>query len=321
MRSAGHPVETVLGPRDLAGGGVVDAHAHAWIDRVPGGASDGPVLDDEPAVRAELTEFAAAGGRALMDCQPPGVGRDVRRLVALAAATGVDVVACTGFHLRRYYPDGPSTWTLGTDAAAERFLTELSQGVAEWPDADRPVRAGAVKVAHPGHPDHATSALLDAAVAAARVAGVMLVVHTERGAAVEGLADELLRLDVSSQDVMLCHVDKRADLGVHRALAEAGFLLEYDTFVRDRYAPADNVWPLLVAMVDAGHAESVSCGSDLADHSLWRFGGDGTGPAGFVEAVRTGLAGRGVDARTTAQLLGGNVVDRLRRAGMRGAAG
>jgi predicted metal-dependent phosphotriesterase family hydrolase len=95
---------TVTGPIDPAQAGGTDAHNHVWIAPATGAASAGPVLDDERAITSELVAYREAGGATLIDCQPVGCGRDGRVLKRLAQVSGVNIVACTGFHLRRYYP-------------------------------------------------------------------------------------------------------------------------------------------------------------------------------------------------------------------------
>jgi 5-phospho-D-xylono-1,4-lactonase len=306
-------IETVLGPRALDAGGLIDAHGHVWNSPLPGGPDYAPVLDREDAITDELAAFAAAGGKAVVDCQPPGAGRDARRLVRLAQATGVAIVAATGFHLRRYYPAGESVWTADADAVQGQFLEELTRGMVE-DDVRQLSRAGVVKVAHPGAPDAGTERLLTAAAGAAAQAGALLVVHTERGAGVERLVEFLLGVNVSSQDVMLCHIDKRPDLGLHRELARAGFLLEYDTFLRPQYVPEHGVWPLVEEMLAYGHERSVACGLDLADRSMWRFGGHPSGMTGLRDVVAAGLRERGASSHQVALLTGGNVAARLCRA-------
>jgi phosphotriesterase-related protein len=304
-------VATVLGPRALPDGALIDAHGHVWISPPAGAPENAPVLDREQEIAAELAVFADAGGSAVVDCQPPGAGRDARRLVRLAEASGVAIVAATGFHLRPYHGAGESVWTASADAARERFLAELRDGMVE--DGERlRARAGIVKVAHPGAMDAGTERLLSAAAAAAAAAGVLLVVHTERGAGVEGLVDFLGDLDVSSRDVMLCHIDKRPDLQLHQELARAGFLLEYDTFLRPQYAPEERAWPLVGAMLAHGHERSIACGLDLADHPMWRFGGHPVGMVGLRDVVLAGLQARGASARQVELLTGGNVAARLR---------
>ena len=97
---------TVTGPIDPGEAGITDAHNHLWIAPVEGVTGIVPVLDDENAITSELRLYrAAAAGGTIIDCQPPGCGRDGRVLRRMAEASGVNIVACTGFHLRRYYPD------------------------------------------------------------------------------------------------------------------------------------------------------------------------------------------------------------------------
>jgi 5-phospho-D-xylono-1,4-lactonase len=315
-----HPITTVLGPRALEGEGLVDAHGHVWVGPVRGGPSDAPRLDDQPAIRAELEAFAAAGGQAVIDCQPPGAGRDASRLTQLARATGVALVACTGFHLPRYYAADRSPWCSDPGALEAQFIDELRKGMKDSEGPRLSPRAGAIKAAHPGGLGADVRRMFEAAVAAAISSGVMLVIHTERGAGVERLAEFLLDLGMSSQDVMLCHVDKRPDISLHRELAQAGFLLEYDTFLRPKYAPAERVWPLVEAMLVHGHEDAIACGLDLADRGLWRFGGDPHGMCGLADVVVPGLRERGASDRQVQYMTGGNVRARLRSSGTRSAA-
>ena len=306
-------VETVLGRRELPVGGLIDAHGHLWIAPPPGVPEDAPVLDREDAIAEELGAFAAAGGAAVVDCQPPGAGRDVRVLARLAALTGLAVVAATGFHLRRWHGrGGGGAWSLGADAARAAFVAELRDGLVE-DSTVLPARAGVVKAAHPGGSEPASDRLLAAAAGAAAEAGALLVVHTERGAAVEALAELLVGCGASPRRIMLCHVDKRPDLGLHRELAEAGFLLEYDSFLRQRYAPEAYVWPLVDAMLAHGHDDAIACGLDLADASMWRFGGHPAGMAGLGSVVADGLRRRGATPPQVARLTGGTVRERLVR--------
>ena len=87
-------VETILGRRELPVGGLVDAHGHLWIAPPPGVPEDAPVLDREDAIAEELGAFAAAGGAAVVDCQPPGAGRlllaiDISAMASTFAAAGI----------------------------------------------------------------------------------------------------------------------------------------------------------------------------------------------------------------------------------------
>ncbi len=294
-------VQSVLGPIGVAAGAAVDAHAHTWIDTPADAVARGlPSLTAAEAVQRELAVFAADGGGALVDCQPPGAGRDLGRLRAHQRATGIAIVAATGFHLPAWYPDGHPLWSCPAEHAHEHFAAELATGAA-----------GVVKAAHDGAAgDGAVRALLGAAAAAATGAAVPLVVHTERGEAVEELAELLLAAGTDPRRVLLCHLDKRPDAGLHRELAAAGFRLEYDTFVRPRYAPDEGVWPLLEAMLTSGHAGSVAVGLDLADPALWAFGG-GPGPRALTREIPARLRALGAGEDEVAALCGATALDLL----------
>src|SRR5512146_2796623 len=99
-------VQTVLGPVAPDAIGLTDCHEHLFIR---GGM---PVLqypdfrlDDYPKISAEAASFGAAGGSAIVEMSPIDWGRDVGSLVQLSRATGLHVVAATGFHKTTYYSD------------------------------------------------------------------------------------------------------------------------------------------------------------------------------------------------------------------------
>jgi predicted metal-dependent phosphotriesterase family hydrolase len=288
----------VLGPRDGATLRVIDAHAHLWIAAGPEGS---PRLEDEELALRELRELRSAGGDALIDCQPGGCGRDGAVLRRLMEASGVAVVAVTGFHLRRHYLPGTGPWA-DPDGALECFAGELRDGLAEAPAA----RAGIVKCAWTGAggPERA---LLEAGLAAARREGAPVLVHTERGEAVERLCELVLDAGVPPGRVQLSHVDKRPDHELHRELARAGFVLGYDTFLRPRYRPAERVWPLLHALVREGLWRHVTLGTDLVERADWHAAG-GPGLRALPLDVVGALRRAGVEGEPLRALAGGNAV-------------
>ena len=304
-----HPgqVMTVNGPLAPAALGVTDAHQHVWIAPVAGGPADAPLLCDRDVIAAGLTAYRAAGGGGLLDCQPGGCGRDGRALAELSRLTGVPIVACTGFHLARYYPPDFWLWGATAEAARDTFVAEIVDGLAETRDTDQPVRAGFIKIAIPADPAALPAALWEAAAAASRDTGAALLVHTEAGAAAEQIVARLLGLGAAADRLVICHIDKRPDFGLHRELAQAGVLLEYDTFFRPKYDPERNVWPLLQRMAAAGLAGQIAIGTDLAGTAFWQEIGPAALPGEIVSRLRT----LGFDPATIRRLTGGNIADRL----------
>ena len=294
----------------LAPGAAVrlDGHAHAWIDPPADVAPSAALpLRDEPHQRAALARFAEAAGTqraALIDCQPPACGRDARMLARLSRATGVAISACTGFHLAQYYPGGVRPWS-DAASAAEHFSRELGVGLHELPTR----RAGLIKAAHTGRSGEDPS-MWDAVVEARGRTDALLLVHTERGASVEALLDDLLDRNVPARKVYLCHVDKRPDLDLHLELARAGVLLGFDTLVRPRYRPEETTWPLLARLVEEGHGTAIALGLDLAEAAMWHGHGPTSGPAALVHHVERELVDRGYEVALIDALLGQNLLRR-----------
>lgn len=300
-------VMTVLGPAAPETLGVIDAHSHAWIEPVAGTDPSTPQLTDWALQAAGLNAFVAAGGGTLVDCQPGDCGRNGNRLAQLSRQTSVQIVACTGFHLRRYYGAVVALWNMTAEQACDYFETEIRTGLTETRSGDRPVWPGFIKNA--AEPTFATSPrhLFEAAAHASVSTGYAIAIHTERGADVEAMLTFFLSQGVAADRLIFCHVDKRPDFGLHRELVEEGVLLEYDTFFRPKYAPEQHVWPLVDRMLVAGLSSGLVLATDMAEHRMW----EAIGPIGFITGVQGQLAARGAPVEAIAHVVGGNIARRL----------
>jgi phosphotriesterase-related protein len=306
---------TVLGAVPATLAGPIDAHGHIWIEPEPGVEPGGPVLRDLYRSLSELRAYGAAGGVALVDCQPGGAGRDGRKLAWLSRTSGVPIVACTGFHRRRYHPAASELWARSEDELTAYFLRELDPafGLAECRDHPQPVAAGFLKVAIEATLEASPLVALAAAAQAAAHSGAAVQIHTEQGAQAEAVVAFFLERGVAPGQLLICHIDKRPDHGLHVALAQAGVSLEYDTFYRPKYDPERNLWPLIDHMLSTGLAGSVSLATDMADSAQWAAYGGGPGLTAFPTAIPARLAERGVPAESIWQMTGGNILRLLSR--------
>jgi 5-phospho-D-xylono-1,4-lactonase len=277
---------------------IVDAHCHLWI-RPPDGVH-GPALTDERLALRELEAFGVAGGSAVVDCQPGDCGRDGRVLRRLAESTGVEIAPATGFHLARYYAPEATPYDADPEELVVRWTMELRAGLAEEPR----LRARLVKSAWTGSGDPVELRLMRTAIDAAAIGDGALVVHTERGANAEALADLVDGSRLVPQRVQISHLDKRPDTVLHLELARAGFTLGYDAFLRPKYRPEEATWPLIEALAEAGLWSRLTVGLDLVDSRDWHVAG-GRGlraiPAEIAPALRERLG-----AEPAAALAGGN---------------
>ena len=308
-------IMTVKGPIPLQEMGITDGHNHIWIDAVPGVDTANPVLDQFAPIAAELTEYFLKGGRSLLDCQPHGCGRNGSQLLALSKASGVNVVACTGFHRRKYYPPQHAFWRMNAQQVADFLIGEIRYALSEIANEEIietvPVKAGFIKIALEADWADCLQAALEGAAAAACETHLPIEVHTEKGALAEEICQYLVDRQVSPRQLILCHMDKRPDVGLHKTLAEQGVLLEYDTFYRPKYEPQKNLWSLIDAMASAGFVKNIVLATDMAERVSYHFIGNGPGLASLPGEIQEHLRERGIPEQAIRQILGANIASCL----------
>jgi len=118
-------------------------------------------------------------------------------------------------------------------------------------------------------------------------------VHLEHGSATFELLELLAAQGVPPDQVLLAHVDRNPDPGLHAELAATGAYLGYDGFARSRTWPDSVLLDCLVRAAELGATDRLLIGGDVARRSRYvAYGG------------RPGLA-----------YLGTRVLPRLERAG------
>jgi predicted metal-dependent phosphotriesterase family hydrolase len=310
-RTAPHPIMTVRGPIAYEQMGISDAHNHLWIEPVQGADPNGPVLNQYNNILRELKEYREKGGQTLLDCQPEGCGRDGIKLSVLSKESGVNIIACTGFHRRKYYPDNHWLWQANAEKVCDFLCSELEQGLRETLLTTSPVKAGFIKIALESTWADCPQPALEGAAAAALKWNAMVEIHTEKGVLAEKAFIYFLDMGLSTNQLVFCHMDKRPDLGLHKELARVGALLEYDTFLRPKYNPSTNLWPLIEQMAEAGYSDRVALATDMAEADLYHFIGGGAGLSSLPGIIQKTLIERNFPEAIRNQLLGGNIARRL----------
>jgi predicted metal-dependent phosphotriesterase family hydrolase len=308
---AARPVMTVRGPVPHECLGITDAHNHVWIDFVPGADPNGPVLNQSDLILNELVEYRKKGGETLLDCQPEGCGRDGNKLSTFSKESKVNIIACTGFHRKKYYPQNHWFWELKSLKVCDFLCSELEQGLTETLKTRSPVKAGFIKIAlESAWADCPQEALEGAALAAIKMRA-LLEIHTEKGALAERACLYFIEMGLLPNQLVLCHMDKRPDAGLHKALAHMGVLLEYDTFYRPKYNPATHLWSLIEQMVNAGLSDRVALATDMAEAENYHFIGGGAGLSSLPGEIQNTLIAKGFPESTRKQMLGGNIARQL----------
>ncbi|MGX1849829.1 phosphotriesterase family protein [Streptomyces sp. NPDC055299] len=247
-------IRTVLG--DIAPGdlGICNAHDHLFLHspRLPG-----QELDDPGTAAAELGAFRAAGGAAVIQWTPYGMGRGAAELPRLSRESGVRIVAATGLHQAVHY--APEVLErVGSDPAA-LFVSELTEGIGGTGP-----RAGMIKVAGGFHGlDRHARHTMAAAAEAQRATGAAIGVHLELGTGALDVLDLLCgEWAVPPDRVILGHLNRAPDLMVHRAAAAAGAYLAFDGPSRAHHATDWRLPEALAALAGAGFADRILLGGD-----------------------------------------------------------
>ncbi|MBB5121012.1 phosphotriesterase [Streptomyces eurocidicus] len=280
---AGPLVRTVLG--DLPPGelGVCDAHDHLFL-RTP--LLPGQELADPVAAASELRAFREAGGRAVAQWTPRGMGRRRAELAALARATGIHLVAATGLHQAAHYT--PESLGRVRGRLAELFVGDLTTA---------PVRAGLIKVAGGFHGLDAHARWVMAAAAEAHHAtGAPVAVHLELGTGAAAVLDVLCGAgEVPPDRVILGHLGRSADVRAQLAAARSGAYLAFDGPSRAHHPTDWRLFDSLAALAEAGHGDRILLGGDTTTAAARAVGGGGPGMpyllTGLRPALEAGLGG------------------------------
>ena len=310
-QTRGRPIQTVLGPVSYETLGITDAHNHLWIEAIPGAVTGSPVLDQPGVILQELMRYHQAGGSTILDCQPGRCGRNANQLAVFSQKSGVTVIACTGFHRSIYYSPEEPFWSWPAEETAQYFIDELTCGLPETVSGPLLVRAGFIKIALEATLVETPAAAFEGAAYAAAQTRAVIEIHTEKGAAALEALAYFQEHSVQPGQMVLCHMDKRPDFGLHHELASAGVLLEYDTFYRPKYSPEQGVWPLIDRMVDAGQDSCLALATDMAEPGLYASLGRGPGLAGLPGDICARLRQRGINDSMIRRLTGGNIARRL----------
>jgi len=287
-------------------GKMVDAHIHIWLETIQSACNIISDMNNYDFIKNELIRFKTYGGRCLVDCTPYECGRNGNILKRLSMETGINIVAVTGFHKSNYYDTKAYVWNLSSREAEIFFINEISNCLKECMEFDCNIKAGVIKIAFNGGLEGQYLDLTKAAINASKKTNTQILIHTDQGLNVEYLADFLEDNSINPKKVMLNHMDKRNDVGLHIELANRGYYLEYDTFLRPRYNPEKNLWPLITGMLDAGFEDSIIVGSDIYGLEMWRTVYQNGGLSNFFNSIIYKLKELKISETAIDKIIGGN---------------
>jgi predicted metal-dependent phosphotriesterase family hydrolase len=275
-------VRTVLGDVAATQLGVCYAHEHVIIDAgFATQATPDFQIDDLARAVAELRQFYADGGRAMIDAMPCDCGRNVRKLAEVARQSGVHIVAPTGLHLAKYYDAGHWGNFYGDDELAELFIADITEGIDAHDYGGPRVRrtahlAGVIKIATERSFTAREEKVFAAAAQAHQQTGCPILTHTEQGEGALAQVERLRGLGVDLGHVCLSHTDRKPDVGLHRELLATGVRVEFDSAFRWKAGERNGTRELLETLLTE-FPDQIMLGMDAARRSYWRSYGGGPG--------------------------------------------
>ena len=90
---------------------------------------DNLVQDDLDLTIREVMEYKLAGGQTLINVDLPGMGRDPLVLQKIARATGLNIVASTGWYIQASHP--PEIADKNIEELAEIMIKEITVGIGD----------------------------------------------------------------------------------------------------------------------------------------------------------------------------------------------
>jgi 5-phospho-D-xylono-1,4-lactonase len=273
-------VRTVLGDIDPDELGVTYSHEHLAI----AGSRTTELfpdfrLDDVDRAVAELAPVQALGLRSVVDAMPADTGRDARLLAEISRRSGVQVIAPTGAHHARWYPERHWTTALDADEIASLFIADITDGIDALdygsPIVHRtPYRAGVIKIAGSrSGPSERDARIFAAAAMAQRVTGCPILTHCEEGTGALEQVSALVAGGADPAHVALSHVDKVVDRAYQGEIFASGAFVEYDQGFRWKDAP-NGTLQLLEWAAEDGKLGQVLLGLDAARQGYWSvYGG------------------------------------------------
>jgi phosphotriesterase-related protein len=235
---------------------------------------------------AELERFTEVGGRTVVEVSSGGLVPNYAGLAQIAAQTGLNIIAGTGYYISASHPPELADKSVGQ--VEEEMLRDVLEGIP-----GTGVRAGVlgeIGTTEPLSPTERT--VLEATGRVQAQTGTAIVMHPDSfHRTYEQIAPNLDILEQSGaalDRVIISHCDDRLhpNYDSYAKLAARGCTLAFDTFgkqsyylTRGRQYPSDDQRISTIArLVGDGLAGSVTLSHDVCYKTdLTRWGGDGYG--------------------------------------------
>jgi 5-phospho-D-xylono-1,4-lactonase len=267
-------IHTVTGNIDPAVLGITYAHEHLLFQPPKSFQSQDPdlALDDVQAAIEETRNFAIAGGKCIVEMSTVELNRDPAGMKAISEASGVHVIAATGFNKSKFCEKWVKSQTVSQ--LADGMVRDLTQGME-----DSSIKAGVIKAS--SSKDLMTAGeikVFQAAIQTHLRTGAPISTHTEAGTQALEQVRMLVEGGVHPSHILIGHLDRKLEWEYLLAVAQSGVYMGFDQISKEKYFPDIERIRWIKRLVETGFSRQIMLSADMARRSYWPSYGFGKGP-------------------------------------------
>ena len=300
-------IRTVLGDIEPNSLGLTLGHDHLMTHPPEDVTDTDLAMDDLDAATRELELFKRAGGGAVVEMTTVDYGRDVGELEQVSRASGVHVIAATGFN-KGVFADR-ITEKIDVNEITNWMVNEVNIGIARL-SKDQPraefsrARAGIIKASSSLNGANENEfTVFEAAAQAHLVTNAPISTHTEKGTWALGQIEVFMDHDVNPSKVLIGHLDLKPEFSYLLEVVKTGVNIGLDQFGKEKYLPDLERVNLIVQLCEAGFEKQIIIGGDMARKSYFKSYGGNPGLEHVPNTVKPMLAQAGLSSETIENIL------------------
>lgn len=268
---------------------------------------DNLLLDDAALALTEVREFAAHGGRTIVDLSSVGLRLDVPLVRDVCRQAELQLIVGCGYYVRQAVEDSLAEQSVG--ALTDQLLKEIHDGVDG--SSIRPGIIGEIGTSQPI--DDAEWKFLEASCNAQKETGLPLTIHvfpTPQSRTAPTVARYVMRQGVDPEKVNIAHMDGHMNVDYQARVAEFGCFISFDGFglevyydSMDAYRPHDSERErCIIELLNRGYGDQILISQDICMKvQLQKYGGFGYGH--ILRSIVPSLQRRGLAESEIDQIL------------------
>ncbi|MRG47541.1 phosphotriesterase [Chitinophaga sp. SYP-B3965] len=302
---------TINGPVQANSIGITLAHEHVLVDFIGADKTNESRWDKTTVINKVAPYFTAAkkaGVKAIVECTPAFLGRDVRLLKMLSDKTGIAIITNTGYYGARSNKHLPAwAFTETAEQLAARWVKEFEQGI-DGTD----IKPGFIKISVDGPTNGLTDIhkkLVRAAAITHLKTGLTIYSHTGPGRAAFEQLEILKEAKVDPSAFVWVHAQAEKDKTMHIRAAKMGAWISLDNVSDDMSYYVD----ALINLKEAGLLNHVLLSHDAGYYRPGEpDGGDFRGYTTIFTTLIPLLKEKGFSEREIEQIIVKNPAEALK---------